>query len=143
MWIKKTSEELLSERCLRSVGAVACAAMAMFLVGLYGFPHAQLHIPAYVRVSGVIAAGILLLTWHRRQLGRGAQSAILVCEQCGAVKVSEGAKTCVCGSEMLSMCDLKWIDVPSNTGVAPAERAISTEVSASSRIEELHGLAPH
>jgi hypothetical protein len=143
MWIKKTSEELLTERCLRSVGAVACATMSMFLVCLYGIPHAQLHIPAYVRVSGVIAAGILLWTWHRRQLGRSAQSAILVCEHCGAVKVNGRDKTCGCGTKMLSMCELKWIETPPATGVVPAERAISTEISASSRIEELHCLAPH
>jgi len=121
MWIKKSSKELLSDLRARLIGAVLFLAVAIILVGMLGFSHAGLHFPIWVRILGLMLAGILLLAWHLRSQWHRERAGVLVCEKCGRVKVNESQNVCLCGTRMSPMCEMKWIETPPLTGRVPSE----------------------
>lgn len=116
MWIQKSAKELKAERRSRFAASVLYGTTVIFLVALFTLPHAGFNIPAYVRILGMLAVGILLLAWYSRAHWSHLRSGIVICEQCNLVKVNQAEGKCACGGTLLPLPKMKWAEEwPSTT----------------------------
>src|SRR5580658_9282973 len=112
MWIRKSQQELMSERRKGRLVAgfgVLCAALLLFV---FGFPHAGFHIPIGVRIAALLAGGVMVVAWYQRAHWRRVQSAVWVCEQCNVVNANKDQAECACGGKLKSLNEMKWLELP-------------------------------
>jgi hypothetical protein len=133
MWTRKTSKELIGDRRARRVVAGLCAVTALFLAGVSGIPHPGFHVPAWVRMSGVLAAGFVLLAWRRRAHHHSLRSGVMVCEKCNIVTVNPLQRECVCGGMLAPLTQMKWLEAPPSAArrddIVPAREVCETAQS--------------
>jgi hypothetical protein len=112
MWIRKSQQELMSERRKRLLGACIGAVCAGLLLFVFGLPHAGFHFPIGFRIAAMLAAGVMFLAWFHRARGRRVQLAVWVCEQCNVVNANKDQATCACGGKLKSLHEMKWLERP-------------------------------
>jgi hypothetical protein len=110
MWIKKSAQELTSERRARRLVAGLCALTVMCLVYGLSFLRAGFNFSSKARIVLALAAGALVLAWRWRSHKRRIRSDVWVCAQCHLVKLNDHQQDCLCGGKFTPMHELRWLE---------------------------------
>ena len=123
MWIRKDASVVVAEAKARKRRSVSLAVAVSTGVGYCvaknaiwqaqpagGFTGTMRWITVGTAASVVLAA----VLWWCRRFDR--KHATMICQQCNKVKTADAKLDCACGGKFLSLKEMKWEDVPGNTG---------------------------
>jgi hypothetical protein len=115
MWIKKSAQELTSQRRSRRLASSLCALLALSFGCIFGLSFFRFNLPLGARILALLAAAMVIFLQSRRAHELRILSEVWICGQCNRVKRHDDQATCLCGGRFISMPEMKWLENPAPT----------------------------
>lgn len=120
MWIKKRADEVKSDRSAARRWNYLAGIDVPLLVYVGVSSRAGLGLLAPVRIPVALVLGFILLAWFQRKRWNRTRSTVHICDECNAVKSSDGKSDCACGGKFYPLAAMKWIDSPTYQTARPS-----------------------
>ncbi len=130
MWIQKPDDEVKSERRAARRWNYLAGIDVPLLVCVGASSRAGLGFLAPVRIPLALILGFILLAWFQRRRWNRTRSTVQICDECNAVKSSDGKTDCACGGKFYPLAAMKWADSPAYQTARPSSDHPSSVSSA-------------